>query len=416
MSSTPNPTQSNGPPGRGPMMGRLEVLEPGIAMFHGFANVAFAYGRGEMIAVDTSSRAMGAMAVRAIREVSGEPFAFLIYTHGHGDHAFGTEAFIADALARGHARPKIWAHEDVAGRFKRYALTRGWQTHINRLQFGAAGANVEGLFDPKAFNYPDLVFRDEQFLDLVGEPVELHHAMGETDDAAWVWMPTRRLAMVGDLIVSSMPNTGNPNKVQRYTLEWAETLEAIARRAPRYVLPGHGPAYRGEQLCSEVLMETARALRIIHDEVVRRLNAGEWPVEIIEADISIPPDLAAKPYLQPIYGCAPFVVRDVIRRYAGWWSGEPSQMFPASRKERSEDIVALCGRQAVLERARTLKDANQLKRALAIAEIALNANPADVETLKLNAEILEAMAAGERSFIARNFFAGAARQLRERAK
>ena len=416
MSSTPNPTQSNGPPGRGPMMGRLEVLEPGIAMFHGFANVAFAYGRGEMIAVDTSSRAMGAMAVRAIREVSGEPFAFLIYTHGHGDHAFGTEAFIADALARGHARPKIWAQENVAGRFKRYALTRGWQTHINRLQFGAASGNVEGLFDPKAFSYPDLVFRDEQFLDLVGEPVELHHAMGETDDATWVWMPTRRLAMVGDLIVSSMPNTGNPNKVQRYTLEWAETLEAIARRAPRYVLPGHGPAYRGEQLCSEVLLETARALRIIHDEVVRRLNAGEWPVEIIEADISIPPDLAAKPYLQPIYGCVPFVVRDVIRRYAGWWSGEPSQMFPASRKESSEDIVALCGRQAVLERARTLKDANQLKRALAIAEIALNANPADVETIKLNAEILEAMAAGERSFIARNFFAGAARQLRERAK
>jgi hypothetical protein len=34
----------------------------------------------------------------------------------------------------------------------------------------------------------------------------------------------------------------------------------------------------------------------------------------------------------------------------------------------------------------------------------------------LNAEILEAMASGERSFIARNFFAGAARQLRERTK
>src|SRR5271168_5346836 len=104
-----------------PMMGRLEVIEPGIAMFHGFANVAFAYGGGEMLAADTSSAQMGALAVKAIREVTDEPFAFLIYTHGHGDHAFGTEAFIADALAHGHARPKIWAHEDVAGRFKRYA-------------------------------------------------------------------------------------------------------------------------------------------------------------------------------------------------------------------------------------------------------------------------------------------------------
>src|SRR4029077_13073092 len=93
-----------------PMMGQLEVIEPGIAMFHGFANVAFAYGRGEMIVVDTSSRVMGVQAVRAIREVSEEPLAFLIYTHGHGDHAFGTEAFVSDAITRGHARPKTWAH------------------------------------------------------------------------------------------------------------------------------------------------------------------------------------------------------------------------------------------------------------------------------------------------------------------
>jgi alkyl sulfatase BDS1-like metallo-beta-lactamase superfamily hydrolase len=415
MTSTPDQSRPNTTPALDPMMGQLEVLEPGIAMFHGFANVAFVYGRGEMIVVDTSSQQMGAIAVRAIREVSEEPSAFIVYTHGHGDHAFGTEAFISDALSRGHARPKIWAHEEVLARFKRYALTREWQAHINRLQFGAL-ERLDDLFAEKSFSYPDLVYRDTQFLDLLGEPVELHHAMGETDDATWVWMPTRRLAMVGDLIVSSMPNTGNPNKVQRYTLEWAEALEAIAKCAPRLLLAGHGPAYRGEALCAEVLRETARALRIIHDEVVGRLNAGEWPVDIIEADISLPGDLAAKPYLRPIYGCVPFVVRDVIRRYAGWWSGEPSQMFPAKRKEHSNDLLALCGRDAIVAKARALKDKGQLARALAIAEIALNANSSDQDAASLNAEILEAMASAEQSFIARNFFAGAARPLRERAK
>jgi alkyl sulfatase BDS1-like metallo-beta-lactamase superfamily hydrolase len=409
MASTPNPT-----PIMDPMMGQLEVLEPGIAMFHGFANVAFAYGRGEILVADTSSRQMGPLAVRAIREVTQEPFAFLVYTHGHGDHAFGTEAFITDALTRGHARPKIWAHEDVNNRFKRYALTREWQAHINRLQFGTM-MRLDDMFTEKSFSYPDLVYRNTQFLDLLGEPVELHHAMGETDDATWVWMPTRKLAMVGDLIVSSMPNTGNPNKVQRYTLEWAEALEAIAKCEPRYVLPGHGPAYRGEELCAELLRDTARALRIIHDEVVRRLNAGNWPVDIVEADISLPTDLAAKPYLRPIYGCVPFVVRDVIRRYAGWWSGEPSQMLPATRKDHATDLLALTSRDAVLAKALTLKNEGHLKRALALAEITLNANPSDNEAATLNAEILEAMAAIEPSFIARNFFTGAARALRTRS-
>ena len=107
MPSTQNESRPNPAPALDPMMGQLELLEPGIAMFHGFANVAFAYGRGEMIVVDTSSRQMGAMAVRAIREISDEPFAFIVYTHGHGDHAFGTEAFITDTISRGHMRPKI---------------------------------------------------------------------------------------------------------------------------------------------------------------------------------------------------------------------------------------------------------------------------------------------------------------------
>jgi alkyl sulfatase BDS1-like metallo-beta-lactamase superfamily hydrolase len=398
-----------------PMMGQLEVIEPGIAMFHGFANVAFAYGGGEMLAADTSSAQMGALAVKAIRETTTEPFAFLIYTHGHGDHAFGTEAFISDNLSRGYSRPKIWAHEDVRARFERYRITRGWQSHINSLQFGVR-IPPDAMFADKSFTLPDLTYRDMQLLELEREPVELRHAMGETDDATWVWMPRRRLAMVGDLIVSSLPNTGNPNKVQRYTLEWAEGLEQIAARKPRIVLPGHGPAYRGEDLCHELLTETARALRIIHDEVVARLNRGQWPVEIIEADIKLPDDLASKPFLRPVYGCVPFVVRDVIRRYAGWWSGQPSQMFPAKRGDVAAEILGLCGRDQLLARARTLKESGQLKQALAIAEMAYDANSADAQAIALNAEILDAMAAAEPSFIARNFFTAAALQLRGRLK
>jgi alkyl sulfatase BDS1-like metallo-beta-lactamase superfamily hydrolase len=395
-----------------PMMGRLEEVEPGLAMFHGFGNVAFAFGRGEMLVADTSSRAMGAMAVEAIRKATDEPVAFIVYTHGHGDHAFGTRAFIDDAIARGYPRPRIWAHEDVTRRFRRYAWTGGWQRHINQLQFGITLA-PDALFADDAFVPPDLTYRAMQVLELGREAVELHHAMGETDDATWVWLPHRRAALVGDLIVSSLPNTGNPNKVQRYTLEWAEALEAIARKRPRYVLPGHGRVYRDGE-CEELLKETARALRYLHDEVVRRLNDGQWPVDIVEAGIELPDELRAKPYLAPIYGCVPFVVRDVIRRYAGWWSGVPSEMLPARRAERASDIIALCGRDALIARARELANSGEPKRALVLAEIAVNADPSDRDALELNARVLDELARSEPSFIARNFFAGAARELRRR--
>jgi len=392
-----------------PMMGQLEVIEPGLATFHGFGNVAFAYGRGDMIAVDTSSRQVGEMAVAAIRKVTDEPVTLIVYTHGHADHAFGTAAFIKDAALRGYPRPRIWAHEEVARRFRRYGRTTGWQAHINRLQFGVE--TPAGLFSDAFHVEPDLTYRGMQVLELMGEALELHHAMGETDDATWVWMPLRRVAMVGDLIISSLPNTGNPNKVQRYTLEWAEALERIAARRPRYILPGHGPVYRGEERCEEVLRETARALRFIHDEVVRRLNDGQWPVEIVEADIRLPAELASKPFLAPIYGCAAFIVRDVIRRYAGWWSGQPSQLFPVSRRDHARDLLAVCGREALLERARSLKNSGELKRALAIAELAVDADPGDQDAVRLNAEILQAIALTERSLIARNLFTGAGRKL-----
>ena len=260
-----------------PMMGQLEVIEPGITMYHSFANVAFAYGGGEMLAADTSPAQMGALALKAIREVTSEPFAFLIYTHGHFDHAFGTEAFITDNLSRGYPRWKIWAHEDVAARFERYRLTRGWQSHINRLQFGVR-IPPDAMFAGNSFTHPDLTYRDMQLLELEREPVELRHAMGETDDATWVWMPRRRLAMVGDLIVSSLRNTGNPNKVQRYTLEWAGAPEQIDARKPRIVLAGHSPAYRGEDICHELLTGTAPR----YVSFMRRW----WRASIADSDLS----------------------------------------------------------------------------------------------------------------------------------
>ena len=108
------------------------------------------------------------------------------------------------------------------------------QAHINGLQFGGAFATDGDVRRPSHSVTPTWSIAIMQLLELEREPVELRHAMGETDDATWVWMPRRRLAMVGDLIVSSLPNTGNPNKVQRYTLEWAEALGADRGAQARY--------------------------------------------------------------------------------------------------------------------------------------------------------------------------------------
>ena len=389
----------------------VERVRDGLAQFHGFCNVGFVYGGGEALVVDTSNPASGPRAAKALRETTTEPLAIVVYTHGHVDHVGGAPAFLASAEARGEPRPTIWAHEDVPRRLDRYRATWGWNNEVNRRQFQLR-PGVEAF--PRSFIYPDRTYRSVQRLQLAGERVELHHASGETDDATWVWLPERRAALVGDLSVQSLPNTGNPNKAQRFTLGWAEALEAIAERNPETVIPGHGEPLRGERAL-EVLRETARALRFLHDAVLERLNAGQWPDEIVDADLRLPEDLARKPYLSPVYGCAQFVVRDVLRAYAGWWGGNPAELIPACRADVARDLIEAAGRARLVERARSLHERGEDRRALHLAVVLVQADPGDREGQTLVAEICEGLAASEPSFIARNFYVANAARARELA-
>ena len=393
--------------GAGPL-GRVERLGDGVAQFHGFCNVGFVWGRGEVLVVDTSNARLAPRAVAGLREQTPDPVAHVVYTHGHVDHVGGAPSFLADAEQRGHPRPTFWAHEALPARFARYQATWGWNNEVNRRQFQLP-AGVDAF--PRDFVAPDRTYRDTVVIDLAGERVELHHARGETDDASWVWLPERRLALVGDLSVQSLPNTGNPNKPQRYTLEWAEALDAIAQREPASIIPGHGDPLRGDHAL-EVLRETARALRFLHAAVLERLNAGQWPDEIVDAAIALPRDLAEKPYLRPSMAapsswcatcCAP--------TRAG---GEATRPSCSRRGARTPRAIwwRWRGVTALFAKARALAQAEQHRRALHLAVYLAQADSGDAEARALVAELCDALAEREPSFIARNFYRSAGRQAR----
>jgi len=193
-------------------------------------------------------------------------------------------------------------------------------------------------------------------------------------------------------------------------LEWAEALEEMASVDPVAVVSGHGGVFR--EHAQEMLHTTARALRYLDDEVVRRLNEGQWQEQIL-AEVELPEDLAASSYLQPLYGCTAFAVRDVMRRYMGWYDGNPSMLFPSRRAEVAHEVVALAGGTApVLDRARDLAgsdDTAELQRALHLVDFVLfhGGDQLD-EAHALKAQLLDARAAKERSFVAHNILASAA--------
>jgi alkyl sulfatase BDS1-like metallo-beta-lactamase superfamily hydrolase len=244
--------------------------------------------------------------------------------------------------------------------------------------------------------------------------VELRSGMGETDDAVWVWVPERRLLFPGDFLLWCFPNIGNPFKVQRYAEAWALALEEMAALKPAAAGPGHGPPVVGKAQVREMLIETARALRYLHDEVVRRLN-GEQDFERIVAEVDLPPELKAKPYLALIYGCPSYTVRAIIREYAGWYDYNPSHLHPSRTGEIAAEVMALAGGpEALLARARELKEGNP-QLALHLVDYVIDGGGEEprAEGLALKAELLEARAREMESFIGFNILNVGARMVRE---
>ena len=50
------------------------------------------------------------------------------------------------------------------------------------------------------------------------------------------------------------PNAGNPQKVQRYPVEWAAALRSMVALGPELLLPAHGLPIEGRERIETVLI------------------------------------------------------------------------------------------------------------------------------------------------------------------
>ena len=413
MASGADPILNAGPDALGESRTPKESREiaPGVHFLAGFGNTTLFLGTDAVAVVDPGLFSNGPRVVQELRHLTDLPVRYVIYTHGHYDHAFGTPAILEDAASRGHDVPDIIGHVNVAKRFERYAKTAGHLAGTFDAQFAIWGPGGGDVVRNAQYCPPTIAYHDRLLLDGLGDLVlECRHGLGETDDHTWVWAPGPKVIVGGDFIVSSLPNAGTPFRVQRYVLEWAEALEEMASVGPAAVVSGHGGVFR--EHAQEMLHTTAKALRFLDAEVVRRLNEGQWQEQIL-AEVELPEELTTSSYLQPLYGCTAFVVRDVMRRYMGWYDGNPSMLFPSSRADIAHEVVELSGGTGpLLDRARALSGSaaiEDIQKALHLVDFVLFHGADQMgEAHALKAELLDTRAGRERSFVAHNVLASAA--------
>lgn len=393
----------------------LSELTDGVALVESFSH-SIAVDSGDGLAVfDTSGVFTGQAVTEALRAWSTDPVDTIVYTHGHADHVGGSGALLADGRARGHRTPTVIGHEAVPQRMARYERTNGWNLAINARQFGGigpkAGLGVGGnaRFLPEDVAWPTLTYAEATTVRVGDRSFELHHDRGETDDHSWAWFPEERMLLPGDLFIWVFPNAGNPQKVQRYADEWAVALRKMAALRPELFVPAHGLPIAGADRIAMVLDEAATVLEYLVGAVLERMNAGLELEQIVE-EVKVPAEVLEKPYLTPTYDEPEFVVRNIWRRFGGWWDGNAASLKPPTRAAVGVELLALAGGAApVVERAKALAGEGDFRLACELVELVSRALPDDADVHEVRAELYLRRRDRELSLMSKGIFAAAAR-------
>ncbi len=405
--------------------GELSEIAEGLAMVESFSHVVTWNSGDGLVCFDTSHINTGQQVVDSIRSWSSDPFNALVYTHGHVDHVGGSVAFGANAAALGHQAPRVIGHRNVQQRFDRYRYTNDWNVAINARQFGGIRGDVNSIMNdlrpadgaPRLSDFiprntldtTDVVdkFASMKFGDT---QVEFHHGRGETDDHLWSWFPEKKWIASGDFVIWNFPNAGNPQKVQRWPIEWAAALRDMIAKGPELLLPAHGLPIAGKERIARVLDEIATALEDLVRDVVTMMNAGETLNTIIHT-VRVPEATLGKPYLRPLYDEPEFVVRNIWRLFGGWWDGAPSRLKPSPDEILAVELASLSGGADVLmRRAAELAASGDLRLACHLADFAGWAAPDEPEIHQMRAEIYETRRKSETSLMSKGIFKGAMRE------
>ncbi len=203
-----------------------------------------------------------------------------------------------------------------------------------------------------------------------------------------------RIVHPGDLFIWAVPNAGNPQKVQRYLSDWAIALREMAGLGAEIMVSGHGLPVFGADRISTALTDTADLLDSIETQVLALMNTGA-ALDTVLHEVAVPARLRDRPYLRPVYDRPQFLVRNVWRRYGGWYDGEPDQLLPAPRSQQAQMWVDLAGGLAgVLRRAAELADAGDLRMACHLVEYAVLAELGSDQAHQARADVYSRRATG----------------------
>ncbi|MDH5237778.1 MAG: MBL fold metallo-hydrolase [Acidimicrobiia bacterium] len=392
------------------------TIQPGFHVLPGQGNALAAETDAGVVLVDSGMRRRAQAMMDSLRRFTDQAVHAICYSHGHHGYNASVDLWQAHNRDRGDAPPRLIAHANLLRRHARYRETDELQRRSAAVQFpGRQGVPIDLLREGMVLFDPDEVFEDALTLVTGNRPVQALWVPSETDDAIALWFPADGLlyggaATPGDTI----PNIGTPLRTQRLTIRWADSLDRLVALDAEVLVTEFGPVIRGAAAIRTRLTATAEALRWLRDEVVDRLNRGMGEREIL-ADMVYPPAQFEQPWMAPTYGCADYIVRDLVREESGWWDRNPTTLHPAPPDVAAEAVRrAIDDPVAVLARARELAEAGDTQLAMHVVDLLALApgdEPEVAEARDLKAELCRRRAREVEPYVSKACLASSARLL-----
>jgi len=264
------------------------------------ANLSMVQVDGGYVAIDTGSKpSISRPLARQWQEMAGGPIQGLIYTHSHLDHIGGADGFDLSDVP-------IWAHEDFQQEFRDTQLFNVAYFSRGAKQFGFMLAGDENLSNgigpalslgtgpSPPIRLPNRTFEEDVELEIAGRNFVLRSAPGETHDHLFIWLPEQRVLFAGDNLYQAFPNLYSIRGVPpRPVRQWIDSLDEMRRLRPRpeLMILGHTSPVQGADRIYQLLTDYRDAIAFVHDSVVRGINAGKTPHELVR-EIRLPPRLA----------------------------------------------------------------------------------------------------------------------------
>ena len=256
-----------------------------------------------VLVFDTNGTPAAASAVLAeIRRLTDKPVRYVVNSHWHWDHWYGTEVYrrafpAVQVVSQARTRAMM---SGPALEFNRPGIEQQLPAYVKMLEEKAASdpstrdrlETARFFLDQKRsvkHVVPEVTFDRAFDLDLGNRRVQVrHHDRAVTPGDSYLYLPDQKVLITGDLLVNPMPFA-----LSSYPSGWIATLEQLDALDASVIVPGHGEPLRDESLLHATL-------GVFREMVARGRDAKARGLDVHQARDAMLP--ALEPFAQRMVG------------------------------------------------------------------------------------------------------------------